>query len=210
MSLRITKVYTKSGDDGTTGLVGGQRVRKDDARIEAYGTVDELMAAMGVARMELAREMAKEHTRLRSASRAADFAGLLEFMQNRLFTLGGELATRVEDIDPRMPVIVAEDVEFMERACDAYNEELPPLTDFVLPGGTIVSSALHVARTVARRAERRVIALAQAEKVGPHCIVFLNRYSDLLFVLSRWVNAEFRAAEVIWRQKLNPPPLPEA
>lgn len=205
MSMRITKVYTKSGDDGTTGLVGGQRLRKDHARIESYGTVDELMAAMACARVEFSAEHVG---RVRSAQRAADFAGLLEYMQNLLFTLGGELATRVEDLDPRMPVIGAGDVEFLERACDAYNAELPALKDFVLPGGSRTSAALHVARTVARRAERCVVALAAEEPVGAHCAVFLNRFSDALFVLCRWVNREMQVPEVLWRHGMKPPALP--
>ncbi len=205
MSMRITKVYTKGGDDGTTGLVGGQRLRKDHPRIESYGTVDELMAALAVARVEWQQE---HPGRVRSAERAADFAALLEYMQNLLFTLGGELATRVEDLDPRMPVIRGEDVAYLEQVCDAYNAELEALRDFVLPGGSRTSAALHLARTVARRAERCVVALSAQEKVGPDCAVFLNRFSDALFVLCRWVNRELRVPEVLWRHGLKPPPLP--
>lgn len=205
MSMRITKVYTKSGDDGTTGLVGGQRVRKDNARIESYGTVDELMSLMGVARMHLAADA----PRFTDAASATAFAEVLEYMQNMLFTLGGELATRAEDIDPRMPTITAEDVAFLERTCDAYNGALPPLKDFVLPGGSHTSTALHVARTVARRAERHVIHLAAEETVSPQCAVFLNRFSDALFVLCRWVNHAMQIPETTWRHKMPPPPLPK-
>ncbi len=205
MSLRITKVYTKSGDDGTTGLVGGQRVRKDHARIESYGTVDELMAHMGVARMHFAQDA----SRFTDAAAATAFAELLEYMENMLFTLGGELATQVADIDPRMPTITAEDVAFLEHTCDAYNGALPPLKDFVLPGGSHTSTALHVARTVARRAERHVIHLAAEEPVGPQCAVFLNRFSDALFVLCRWVNHAMQIPETTWRHKMPPPSLPK-
>ncbi|MDX2176637.1 MAG: cob(I)yrinic acid a,c-diamide adenosyltransferase [Candidatus Sumerlaeia bacterium] len=205
MSLRITSVYTKTGDDGGTALVGGQRVRKHHPRIESYGTVDELMAVLGVARVEFDTE----HKRINNASRSADFASLLEYLQNRLFTLGGQLATREEDMHPKMPRIVEDDIAFLERVCDAYNAGLEPLKDFVLPGGARTAAALHVARTVARRAERHLVALAEQETVDPLCAKFLNRLSDALFIVSRWVNKEMGCYEVIWRQQLAAPPLPE-
>jgi cob(I)alamin adenosyltransferase len=203
MSLRITRVYTRTGDGGETGLVGGQRVSKADPRIEAYGTVDELAALIGVARLELVAD----RTRL-SPEDGDRVDAMLEFCGNKLFTLGGDLATRIPDRHPMMPVIVDDDVAFLERACDAYNGALPPLKDFVLPGGTRLSAALHVCRTVARRTEREVIRLSSLEETGELPVRYLNRLSDFLFVLSRWVNLRMGAQEVIWRRTLPEPTLP--
>lgn len=202
--MRITRVYTKSGDDGTTGLVGGQRVPKDDPRIEAYGTVDELMAFVGVARQELAGESAN----FRDPAHAAQLDALLEYIANKLFTLGADLATRIPDRHPAMAVITAEDITWLESVCDACNESLEPLKDFVLPGGSRTAAALHVTRTVARRAERVIAVLSRTEDVGPHVGVYTNRLSDAFFVLSRWVNAEMNRPEVIWRRGLPTPELP--
>ena len=204
MSLRITRVYTKSGDDGTTGLVGGQRVPKYDPRIEAYGTVDELASILGWARQEVVQEA----VRFTDRQDAARLDALLEFLGNKLFTLGGDLATRLEDRHPMMPVIRTEDIDQLERVCDAYNEHLPPLKDFILPGGSRSSSALHVARTVARRAERSVVALSEHEETGGLPAKYLNRLSDALFVVARWVNHKQRVEEVIWRRELAEPELP--
>lgn len=203
--LRITSVYTKSGDLGETALAGGQRLSKDAARIEAYGTVDELMAFLAHARTELVTE-ARSFVGTKAG---ADFARLLEYLENKLFTLGGELATRAEDRHPKQAVIGAADIAYLERVCDAYNETLPPLRDFVLPGGSRTSVALHLARTVARRAERRTVSLARQEDIGPHPIVWLNRLSDALFVLSRWVDRQLGAKEVLWNHAAEEPPLPE-
>ena len=202
--MRITRVYTKVGDDGCTSLVGGQRVAKHSLRIEAYGTVDELNAILGWARQEL-----HDEPKLLAAEDAAMLDQLLEFLGNKLFTLGGDLATRMEDRHPMMPVIKPEDIAFLERVCDAYNASLPPLKDFVLPGGSRTNVALHVARTVCRRAERVVTALAEEEKTGD-AVVFLNRLSDALFVLSRWVSVRGKAPEVLWRRDLPEPTLPHA
>jgi cob(I)alamin adenosyltransferase len=205
MAMRITRVYTRSGDDGTTGLVGGQRVPKWDPRIEAYGTSDELMSLLGWARQELAGEAA----RFPDPADVAKLDALLEFIGNKLFTLGGDLATRVEDRHPMMPVIVEEDITFLERVCDAYNDSLPPLKDFILPGGTRTAAALHVARTVCRRAERAVIMLAGREDTG-HAGRYLNRLSDALFVVARWVNQRTGVPDVTWNRALPEPTLPGA
>lgn len=203
--MRITKVYTKSGDAGETGLVGGQRVPKYDPRIEAYGTVDELSSFIGWARQELAAE----GERFSDPANPALLDQLLEFLGNKLFTLGGDLATRLEDRHPMMPVIVQEDIAFLERVCDHYNGSLPPLKDFILPGGSRTAAALHVARTVARRAERAVVVLDSRETTGGLQGQYLNRLSDALFVLARWTCARMDAPEVIWRRDLPEPPLPE-
>ncbi|CAN5409697.1 cob(I)yrinic acid a,c-diamide adenosyltransferase [soil metagenome] len=199
--MRITRVYTKTGDDGTTGLAGGQRVQKNDARIAAFGAVDELAAAIGIARVEVNADA----TKFSEKQDAAALDSLLEFIGNKLFTLGGDLATKVADRHPKMPVIVADDIVYLERTCDKYNAALPPLTDFILPGGSRSSAALHLARTVARRAERDVLTLMNAEEIGDAPLKYLNRLSDALFVLARWVNARQGIEEVIWRRDLPEP-----
>jgi cob(I)alamin adenosyltransferase len=181
---RITKVYTRTGDDGRTGLGGGQRVPKDSARIEAYGTVDELNSSIGVA---LAQGVVEE------------LVASLRAVQNELFHLGSDLCILEED-KARMPVprIEQRHVEALEKTMDALTEKLAPLENFVLPGGTPGAAALHVARTVCRRAERRVIALSRVEAVGPQTIVYLNRLSDALFVMARYENAKRGAPDVLW------------
>jgi len=199
--MRITRVYTKTGDDGSTGLVGGQRVAKDDPRIEAYGTSDELMSFLGLARLELAAE----RDTFADPADSARLDTLLEFLANKLFTLGADLATRVPDRHPMMAVITPEDIAWLERVCDSYNENLPPLKDFILPGGSRTAASLHIARTVARRAERAVQTLSRGEDPGPHPSVFLNRLSDALFVLARWANHRMGVPEVIWRRDLPAP-----
>jgi len=204
MSLRITRVYTRSGDDGHTGLVGGQRVPKTNPRIQAYGTTDELSSFIGWARQELA----SERDRFASPADADLVDALLEYLGNKLFTLGGDLATRLEDRHPMMPVIVDADIEWLEQVCDAYNEPLPPLKDFILPGGSRTASALHVARTIARRAEREVLQLQAVEETGGLPARYLNRLSDALFVVARWVNLKMSVTEVIWRRDLALPKLP--
>lgn len=201
--VRITKVYTKSGDDGTTGLVGGQRVPKWDPRIEAYGTSDELMSILGWARQELKQEAGK----FPAPDDGEKLDKLLEFLGNKLFTLGGDLATRVADRHPMMPVITEADITFLEKVCDAYNEELAPLKDFILPGGSRTAAALHVARTVCRRAERAVLMLAEKEETG-EAGRYLNRLSDVLFVIARWVNFKLQVSDVTWNRDLPEPPLP--
>jgi len=201
---RITRVYTKTGDDGTTGLVGGQRVRKDSARIESYGTVDELSAALGIARLELESE-----SQVFGDPRDAGLLGdHLRHIQNQLFTLGGDLATRIPDRHPMMPVVTVDLVNYLERVCDAFNGSLAPLTDFILPGGSRTSAALHAARTICRRAERAVLSLAAEEDTGPHALVYLNRLSDALFVLARWANARMNVPEFTWDRKLEEPAMP--
>lgn len=201
--MRITRVYTRTGDDGSTGLVGGQRVSKNDPRISAYGTSDELMSLLGWARQELAAEK----DRFPKTGEAEQLDKLLEFVGNKLFTLGGDLATRIEDRHPNMPVIEEGDIGFLEKVCDKYNQGLPALKDFILPGGSRTASALHVARTVARRAERSVVALCEHEDVAGLPTRYLNRLSDALFIPARWANQRQGVEEVVWRRDLEEPPL---
>ncbi len=181
---RITRVYTRTGDDGTTGLGGGQRVAKDSPRIEAYGTVDELSSAIGVA------------VALGLDPRLAE---TLARVQNDLFNLGSDLCILEED-KARMPVPVVEErhVDALERLMDDLSRELPPLANFILPGGTPGAAQLHVARTVCRRAERLAVALARDEAVGPNVVRYLNRLSDALFVMARYENLKRGASDVLW------------
>jgi cob(I)alamin adenosyltransferase len=192
MAIRIDRVYTRGGDRGETSLVGGQRVAKDSLRIESYGTVDELNAVLGLARVaNRDTPGAGEGDRLR-------LDVLLERLQNELFNLGSDLATLEGDRHPNQPVVEERHVKRLEAEIDELNDGLPVLTSFVLPGGGPVGAALHQARTVCRRAERVVTALARKEAVGDHVLGYLNRLSDLLFVLSRWAAKFRREPETLW------------
>jgi cob(I)alamin adenosyltransferase len=181
---RLTRITTRTGDDGTTALGFGGRRPKDDLRIEAYGTVDELNAALGLAR---------------AADLPAAIDGALGPVQNLLFHLGSDLCVP-EDKKSGHPVARIEQrhVEALDEQIEAWNADLPPLENFVLPGGTAAAAALHLARTVCRRAERRVVTLARAEPVGEWTIPFLNRLSDLLFVLSRAANRSAGRPDPLW------------
>ena len=190
MAIRITRVYTRTGDKGDTALVGGRRVPKDSARIEAYGTVDELNACLGLLRQANRTEPGPKES-------VARLDSMLERIQNELFNLGSLLATLPEDLGEKQPRITARHVERLEQEIDELNEGLPPLRSFTLPGGGFTSSYLHLARTVCRRAERRVVALARGETVNPEAIIYLNRLSDLLFVMARRANDGGRA-DVLW------------
>ena len=189
MGNRLSKIYTKTGDDGTTGLGDGTRVAKDSARVAAYGTVDELNSAIG---MVLAQEI------------PATIRETLTQVQHELFDLGGELCI------PGMVMIAEADVERLERSLDAFNEDLPPLKDFILPGGGIAAACAHVARTVCRRAEREVVTLSKQEPVRPEAIRFLNRLSDLMFVLARVLARASGHGEVLWQHERRRKPKPLA
>ena len=195
MAIRITRVYTRRGDQGETDLVGGSRVAKDSPRIDAYGTVDELNAAVGVAR---AVNVA-EHRRSR-AGREVD--AILRKLQSELFDLGGELATPAAEFRPGMFRVGAAEVTALETLMDRCQKDLAPLKSFVLPGGGRVSAFLHVARTVCRRAERDVLRLMRHEDVGAWPLAYLNRLSDLLFVLSRWIGHHLGEREFLWERPL--------
>ncbi len=203
---RLTKIYTKTGDDGTTGLVGGGRVRKDDLRVEAYGTVDETNAALGVVLAECERGKAGGVPPVLREG----FVALLRTLQHDLFDLGADLATPItpDERDPKVAAsrlrIVASQVTRLEHAIDRYNDALAPLTNFVLPGGSPVAASLHLARTICRRAERLVVTLSgpsaggvPASGVNPHALIYLNRLSDLLFVLARVANNNGQS-DVLW------------
>ncbi|MCC6953320.1 MAG: cob(I)yrinic acid a,c-diamide adenosyltransferase [Deltaproteobacteria bacterium] len=186
MTFRINRVYTRSGDKGETGLVGGKRVRKDDARVAAYGDVDELNSAIGLAKERL-------------TAPTASLRPLLEYIQQELFDLGSELATPPEAEYPGMWRAAPSHAEQFERLCDRYGEALPELTSFILPGGSELAAMFHLARTICRRAERTVVTLnAREGDGGEHVMIYLNRLSDLLFVLSRWVLAAEGKDAPLW------------
>ncbi len=189
--MRITKVYTRTGDKGLTRLVGGQKVSKDDARIEAYGTVDELNAVLGIVRVELARSPAADDARTWLDARLAD-------VQQDLFNVGSDLATRSTDRWEGMRLVADTDVTRLEDEIDHMNEILPPLKDFILPGGGPVGAFLHQGRTVCRRAERRTITLTSVEDANPDVVRYLNRLSDWLFVAGRWVGKAMGEPEFLW------------
>jgi cob(I)alamin adenosyltransferase len=178
------KIYTRTGDKGDTGLFGGARVQKDDVRVEAYGTVDETNAAIGVAR---------------SHCMAPFVQRVLDELQSDLFTLGAELAT-VSGHESKLGIELLGDADVtrLENAIDEAEEGLPPLKNFILPGGPPDVAALHLARTVSRRAERRLLTLSQREAVRPALLVYLNRLADLLFVLARRAQHENGGVEVPW------------
>jgi len=188
--VRLNRIYTKAGDGGDTRLVGGQKVRKDALRIEAYGTVDELSACIGLARTALLAADAP--------AGAADLAAVLKRVQNELFNLGSDLATLPEDRHPKQPLVEARHVTALEREIDAWNEQLPELRSFVLPGGGWVAAYLHLARTVCRRAERLIVRLRDSEPVGAEVLPYVNRLSDALFVMSRHAARLYGEPEPLW------------
>lgn len=189
--VKLNRIYTRTGDDGTTGLATGARVRKDDPAVEAYGTVDETSAALGLA--VLAASGAGET--------GAELRPLLQRIQNDLFDLGADLATPISPGEQpgKALRIIATQTESLEREVDRFNERLSPLTSFVLPGGSSLGAALHVARTVCRRAERLAVTLSSDRPgaVNQEAIRYLNRLSDLLFVLARVANDNGRS-DVLW------------
>jgi len=185
------KIYTRTGDAGETGLFGGGRVPKDDLRVRAYGAVDEANACLGVARATLAVPAGSEA--------AAELDSELAALQSALFDLGADLATPLgAKARHAVKPIQAAEVEALEARIDALDGELPPLTRFILPGGSQAAAALHLARTVTRRAERETVALARASDINPEALRYLNRLSDLLFTLARAVNVRSGVPEVPW------------
>jgi len=180
MGHRLTKIYTRTGDAGTTGLGDGTRVTKDSLRIEAIGAVDELNSSIGVLLAETLADAARQ---------------CLHDVQHDLFDLGGELCI------PGMAMIHADDIDRLETTLDGFNADLPPLKDFILPGGGAAAAHCHVARTVCRRAEREVVALARGETVRAEAIRYLNRLSDLLFVIARVLARASGHGEVLWQHE---------
>ena len=186
-ALAINRVYTKHGDAGETKLVGGQTVSKADLRIECYGTVDELNAYVGAARLSCLEINLPE------------MADVLYAVQNALFNLGSLLATLPQDLHPMQPRVTLEDVEKLEKSIDHYNEHLPPLRSFVLPGGNRANVELHMARTICRRAERLCVRLKEVEtELDSAVIPYINRLSDAFFVWSRYVVVSQGIAEHLW------------
>ncbi|MGA3186004.1 MAG: cob(I)yrinic acid a,c-diamide adenosyltransferase [Bryobacteraceae bacterium] len=190
--IALNRIYTKRGDSGETSLAGGQRVSKDSARIDAYGTVDELNAFTGLATVSC-EEMTAQEPHL------GTLLTILRRVQHELFNLGSILATLPEDVHPKQARVTSAEIEQLEHEIDEMNESLPSLRSFVLPGGTRLNAELHVTRTICRRAERLLIALARTEDVPPETIQYLNRLSDAMFVWSRWVNHTIGAPEILWQ-----------
>ena len=180
MGNRLSKIYTRTGDDGTTGLGDGSRTRKDSARVNAYGTVDEANSAIGL---------------LLASDLPDDVRDLLTAIQHQLFDLGGELCI------PGHAAISDEDVDRLEAHLDRHNADLPPLKDFILPGGGEAAARCHLARTIVRRAERETVTLSCTEAVRPQAVRYLNRLSDLLFVLARVLARASGHGEVLWRHE---------
>ena len=195
MAIRITKVYTRTGDKGFTKLVGGKKVAKDAPRIEAYGTVDELNSVLGLARVF--NDENKE--RLAAGQRLDE---IFRRLQNELFDLGSELATPPDFSYEGMHRVSKGEVEALEHLIDECQKDLAPLNSFILPGGGKVGAFLHQARTVCRRAEREVLRLSREEALGEWPLKYLNRLSDLLFVLSRWVSKQLGEPEYLWERGL--------
>jgi cob(I)alamin adenosyltransferase len=185
---RLTRLYTRKGDDGSTGLGGGQRVPKDSPRVTAYGVVDELNAAIGVA---VAHGLSPR------------LATVLPVIQNELFHLGSDLCfVEADKVKFNLPQIDARHIDALEHLIDELNDVVGPLENFILPGGAIGSAHLQLARTICRRAERDVIALSRLEPIGAFVVRYLNRLSDALFVMGRYENHERGVAEPLWNTKL--------
>jgi cob(I)alamin adenosyltransferase len=193
--MRITRVYTRTGDKGKTRLAGGQPISKDHLRIEAYGTVDELNSAVGVVRA-FTRPVVKRLVQARKLEKE------LDRIQNRLFDIGGLLATLPKDQKrfKNLPKIGSGEVRHLEKLMDACQRDLEPLKEFVLPTGGPVTSFLHLARTICRRAERLCVRLDRMERVDPEILKYLNRLSDAFFVLARWMGRAQREPEMLWER----------
>ena len=183
--MRLTKIYTRKGDDGTTGLGSGARVGKDDAQVESYGEVDELNSALGVAL---------------AAGLDPELARVITRIQSELFNVGAELSLigAPENARPPKPLVDARHVSALEAECDRFNEPLGPLAEFILPGGTPGAAALHLARTICRRAERRAVALARTHAVPADVLHYVNRLSDLLFIAARYEHRAKGVPDVLW------------
>lgn len=195
MAIRITKVYTRTGDSGSTRLVGGTPVAKDAARLEAYGTIDELNSVIGLARVFNADLVP-------TSSAAKHLDKIFRQLQNELFDLGSELATPPDVSYEGMFRVGPREVKRLERRIDACQADLEPLDSFILPGGGKVGGFLHQARTVCRRAERDILRLSRQEEIGTWTLRYVNRLSDLLFVLSRWVSRKLGEPEYLWERGL--------
>lgn len=199
MPVRITRVYTRTGDDGTTALVGGTRVPKDSERIAAYGAIDELNASLGLARVF-------NEERLAEGEGHQWLDDVLRRLQNELFDLGSELATPEDAVYEGMFRFSEQEVKALERLMDQCQKELEPLKSFILPGGGRIGGFLHQCRTICRRAERDILALSREEPLNPCLLKYVNRLSDVFFVLSRWVGKRVGEKEYLWERGLQPRP----
>lgn len=196
---KAPRIYTRAGDDGTTGLVGGSRVKKNSLRIQSYGTLDELSSHIGVVRSALRSESPV----LQDFQRLDDW---LAWTQDVLFNLGSELATPAQKRWDGMPLVSEEDAKALERAIDESQSDLEPLRNFIHPGGSLPGAYLHVARTVCRRAERLIVTLRDEEpEISADCVRYVNRLSDALFVWARWVNHRMNAGEHLWNSTATAP-----
>jgi cob(I)alamin adenosyltransferase len=198
--MRITKVYTRTGDQGETALVGGTRVPKNHIRIASYGTVDELNSVLGLVQSFLnfgSQDPSAEE--LQNQAALKEFSVDIARCQNHLFNIGADLATPAKHRWENMIRVGNTDIKWLEDKIDQMNEVLPPLKDFIIPGGHPVEGFLHQARTVCRRAERDVLSLMQEEAIEPDCMQYLNRLSDYLFVASRWIGNIHNSIESTWK-----------
>ena len=193
-----TRIYTRAGDTGQTGLVGGERVSKSSLRIECFGAIDECSSVIGLARRAL-EDDAKHHERV------GQLEAWLAWTQDVLFDLGSDLATPPRARREQTPRILQRDVDALESAIDTAEAALPPLDTFILPGGSLTGGFLHLARAICRRAERQIVRLAEVETVEPVVLKYVNRLSDALFVWARWINDARGSAEHRWRQSSPPP-----
>lgn len=202
MAIRLTRIYTRTGDKGTTALVGGKRVPKESGRLEAYGTVDELNSIVGIVRTYL----------LEYKTRLGDdyvwYAEMLRRIQNELFDVGSELATPPDGEYEGMHKMGAGEVTQLEEEMDRMEKDLEPLKSFTLPGGGVLNAFLHQARTVCRRAERALWAVKREEEIGEQVIIYINRLSDHLFVQSRWIAKRLEEPEFLWDRGLRLPSKP--
>ncbi len=195
---KLTRIYTRTGDDGTTGLVGGQRLKKNALRIDAYGTIDELSSAIGLARTAT-REVTARHPQARRLDE------WLAWTQDVLFNLGSQLATPPKDRWESMPLVSGDDATALERGIDEAQKDLEPLANFIHPGGSYAGGFLHLARTIARRAERLLVSLGEQDEMPPQVLTYVNRLSDALFVWSRWINHVLDQPEYLWSASTHPP-----
>jgi cob(I)alamin adenosyltransferase len=200
MAIRLTRIYTRSGDKGATALVGGKRVAKESARLEAYGTIDELNSIIGIVRTYLPQY------RERLGNGFEQYSDMLRRIQNELFDVGSELATPADGEYPEMHKMGEAEVKLLEQEMDRMQEELQPLKSFTLPGGGVLNAFLHQARTVCRRAERVCWTLAREEPLNDQLLIYVNRLSDHLFVQSRWVAKRLGEPEFLWDRALRASP----
>jgi cob(I)alamin adenosyltransferase len=203
MAIRLSRIYTRTGDKGTTALVGGKRVRKESGRLEAYGTIDELNSIVGIVRTYL----------LDYKDRLGDdyiwYAEMLRRIQNELFDVGSELATPPDGEYEGMHKMGEGEVKALEEEMDRMEKALEPLNSFTLPGGGVLNAFLHQARTVCRRAERVLWAVKREEEIADQCIIYVNRLSDHLFVQSRWIAKRLGEPEFLWDRGLRLPSKPQ-